>query len=223
VARARIPLFPLGSVLFPGLLLPLHIFEQRYRTLVQELTELPESWRRRFGVVAIRAGREVGADDPSALYPVGCVADLRRVERFDDGRFDIVTTGGARFVVRDVGREKPYLTAEVDLLDEPVGDEAQLLTARVGSAFTAYVEALAEAKGDQIELPTLPEDALLLSYLVAATMVLDVSDKQRLLAEPDAAGRLRTGLALLTRETAMLSELSAVPSAELLAAPATPN
>ncbi len=223
MARARIPLFPLGSVLFPGLLLPLHIFEDRYRTLVRDLSELPEGWRRRFGVVAIRAGREVGTDGVRALYEVGCVAEMRRVESYDDGRFDIVTTGGARFTLRDLDHEKPYLTAEVDLLDEPVGEEAPLLAQRVGPAFASYVEALGDAQGGQIELPTLPDDPLLLSYLVAATMVLDIGDKQRLLAEPDAAARLRAALTLLTRESAMLSELSAIPNVELIASPTSPN
>jgi Lon protease-like protein len=222
VARAQIPLFPLSTVLFPGLLLPLHVFEDRYRTLVEDLSELPEGWRRRFGIVAIRAGHEVGADGVRALHEVGCLAELRRVQRYDDGRFDIVTTGGARFRLHGLGHGKPYLTGEVDLLDEPIGDEAALLTRRVGSAFTAYVETLGEAQSEEISLPELPDDPLLLSYLVAATMVLDVGDKQLLLAEPDAAGRLRTELGLLTRETAMLAELSAVPAFDLTTSP-SPN
>ncbi|HEY7880701.1 MAG TPA: LON peptidase substrate-binding domain-containing protein, partial [Streptosporangiaceae bacterium] len=71
-----IPLFPLGTVLYPALLLPLHIFEDRYRQLVGDLLEGPEP--RRFGVIAIRRGRETGIDGVSALYEVGCAAVLRR-------------------------------------------------------------------------------------------------------------------------------------------------
>ena len=92
----RLPLFPLGLVLLPGLLLPLHVFEERYRTLVGQLLDLPEE-QRRFGVVAIREGREVGADGVTALHEVGCVAQVRRIEPHEDGRFDIVTTGATRF------------------------------------------------------------------------------------------------------------------------------
>ncbi|HMC71324.1 MAG TPA: LON peptidase substrate-binding domain-containing protein, partial [Mycobacteriales bacterium] len=98
----RLPLFPLGTVLFPGVPLPLHIFEERYLTLVRELVALHEGASRRFGVVAIREGREVGADSVRAFYPVGCTAELRNVEEYDDGRFDIVTVGASRFVVHEL-------------------------------------------------------------------------------------------------------------------------
>ena len=89
----RLPLFPLNAVLVPGLVLPLHIFEPRYRVLVQALLELPEDAERRFGVVAIRSGREVGADGVRALHAVGCTAELREVTPYADGRFDLVDRG----------------------------------------------------------------------------------------------------------------------------------
>ena len=73
-----LPLFPLGTVLFPGLLLPLHIFEDRYRQLVRDLADGPEP--RRFGVIAIRHGRETGVDGIQALYEIGCTAILRQVK-----------------------------------------------------------------------------------------------------------------------------------------------
>ena len=71
-----LPLFPLGTVLFPGMLLPLNIFEERYRQLVRDLRAGPGP--QRFGVIAIRKGRETGADGVSALYGTGCVAAVRR-------------------------------------------------------------------------------------------------------------------------------------------------
>jgi Lon protease-like protein len=92
----RLPLFPLGLVLVPGLLLPLHVFEHRYRVMVRDLLALPEE-ERRFGVVAIRTGREVGEDGVTALHHVGCTAQVRRVDPHDDGRFDVVSSGGERF------------------------------------------------------------------------------------------------------------------------------
>ena len=74
-----LPLFPLGAVLYPGMLLPLHIFEERYRQLVRDLLDGAEP--RRFGVIAIRKGRETGIDGVHSLYEIGCTATLRRVER----------------------------------------------------------------------------------------------------------------------------------------------
>ena len=86
-----LPLFPLGAVLYPGMLLPLHIFEERYRQLVRDLLDGAEP--RRFGVIAIRKGRETGIDGVQSLYEIGCTAILRRVDRHEDGRFNIVSVG----------------------------------------------------------------------------------------------------------------------------------
>ena len=118
----KIPLFPLGTVLFPGLVLPLHIFEDRYRQLVRDLLAKPEP--REFGVIAIRHGRETGVDGVSDLYEVGCTAEIRQVEELDDGRFALVTVGNQRFRLKGLDEPAPYLAADVDLLDDEVGDEA---------------------------------------------------------------------------------------------------
>src|ERR1700728_440890 len=90
-----LPLFPLGTVLYPGLVLPLNIFEERYRQLVRDLLDGPEP--RRFGVIAIRKGRETGVDGISALHDIGCTATLRQVTEQDDRRFHLVTVGTQRF------------------------------------------------------------------------------------------------------------------------------
>jgi Lon protease-like protein len=220
----RLPLFPLGTVLFPGLVLPLHVFEERYRLLVRELLELPEE-ERRFGVVAIRQGREVGADGVSALYDVGCVAHLRRVEPYDDGRFDIVSTGTARFRLDVLDERGPYLTGEVEVLPDDMGGaaEAPLLDRAVRAAFAAYLAALAKASGEDIEVPELPDSPMVLGFLVAATTALDLEERQRLLAEPDGGARLRAELALLRRETTLLTRLSAAPAPELARGPVSLN
>ena len=123
MTATRLPLFPLGTVLFPGLLLPLHVFEERYRQLVRDLLVGPHE-SRAFGVVAIREGREVGADSIRALHGVGCVARLRRVEPYDDGRFDVVTSGSQRFRLLAVDNSRPYLQGDVELLGEPDGQPA---------------------------------------------------------------------------------------------------
>lgn len=220
----HLPLFPLGMVLFPGLLLPLHVFEERYRVLVRELLEQPAE-RRRFGVVAIRQGREVGADGVSALHDVGCVARVRRVEPHDDGRFHLVTTGAERFRLTGLIGGAPYLTGAVELLPDEPGppDEAALLDRAVRAAFGRYVAALATAQAEELEQPELPADPLVLSYLVAATVLVDLEDRQALLAQPDGTARLRAELALLRRETTLLRTLAAAPSPELTRGPVSPN
>ena len=219
----RLPLFPLGTVLFPGLVLPLHVFEPRYRLLVQELLTLPEQ-ERRFGVVTIRSGREVGADGVQALYDVGCVAHLRSVEEHPDGRFDIVSTGTARFRLDAVeDSEQPYLTGRVELLPDEPGAEAPLLDRAVRVAFARYLAALSTASGETIEPPELPQDPLVLGYLVASATALDLDERQRLLAEPDGAGRLRAELFLLRREATLLGRLSAAPAPELARGPVSLN
>lgn len=121
----QLPLFPLGSVLFPGLVMPLHIFERRYRVLVQALMALPEEATREFGIVAIRSGYEVGTDVAPDLHPVGCTATLREVTPYADGRFDIVAVGRTRFALQgiDGSAGTPYLTADVTLLPERDGIE----------------------------------------------------------------------------------------------------
>jgi uncharacterized protein len=124
-----IPLFPLGTPLFPGVVLPLQIFEPRYRRLVRDLTSLPgTSDKRRFGVVAIRQGWEVEKVAPAqALYDVGCTARLHTVRPQSDGGFRIVTVGGDRFRLLDVvvGDDPPYLQGEVEwLAEEEAAEEA---------------------------------------------------------------------------------------------------
>ena len=221
----RLPLFPLGLVMLPGLLLPLHVFEERYRDLVRDLLELPEQ-ERRFGVVAIREGREVGADGVTALHEVGCVAQLRRVTPYDDGRFDIVATGAERFRLTGLAEGAAYATGLVELLPDDLGpaDEAALLDRAVRTAFRTYVAALAQARGDdELEVGELPADGLVLSYVVAASVVVDLEDRQRLLAEPDGVARLRAELALLRREATLLRTLTALPAPELARTPISPN
>ena len=218
-----LPLFPLGSVLYPGLLLPLHVFEDRYRRLVRDLLEAREP--RRFGVVAIREGRETGVDGVSALHEVGCTATVRRVLKRDDGRFDLVTIGADRFRLTSLDHSRPYLQGEVEFLPENIGDEAAAdrAVAAVQRAFRTYHDALTSRGVTQVSIPELPADPVALSYLVAASVIADLSDRQALLAEPDALRRLIAERALLSRETALLRTLTSTPAPDLRSTPYSPN
>ncbi|HEU4349966.1 MAG TPA: LON peptidase substrate-binding domain-containing protein [Actinoplanes sp.] len=235
---AILPVFPLSTVLFPGLVLPLHIFEERYRTLVRQLVARPEDAPHEFGVVTLRRGSEVQTlpegDEPPVdetpvttdqLYDVGCTAELRQVTELPDGRFDIVTVGRRRFRLLGVetGAE-PYLTAEVEWLpdEEKSADEvAELLAPRVLAAFRTYLDLLRPASEG---LDQVPDDPTVLSHLVAATAQLTTDERQLLLAAPDTASRLRAELKLLTREAGLLARVRAVPvPLSDLARPASPN
>lgn len=218
-----LPLFPLGAVLYPGMILPLHIFEDRYRQLVRDLLDGPEP--RRFGVIAIRKGRETGVDGISALYQIGCTATLREVAEQEDGRYHLVAVGTQRFRLASLDDSQPYLQGEVELLDEEVGDEAGagLAAQAVRRGFRGYVDTLASRESVEVIVPDLPDEPLMLSYLVAASMILDLSVRQGLLAEPDAERRLGAERALLARETTMLRSLTATPAPDLRNTPYNPN
>ncbi|HEY0716022.1 MAG TPA: LON peptidase substrate-binding domain-containing protein [Streptosporangiaceae bacterium] len=218
-----LPLFPLGTVLFPGMLLPLHIFEDRYKQLMQELLDGPEP--RRFGVIAIRKGRETGIEGVSSLYEVGCTATLRETEESDDGSFELVAVGTQRFRLEALEESRPYLRGEVEFLAEDAGESAAAGRAAhlVADAFRAYLGVLADRGLAQINVPDLPEEPVLLSYLVAASMIIDLPDRQRLLAEPDSASRLAAERSMLVRETTMLQTLTARPAPDLRYTPFNPN
>ena len=214
-----LPLFPLGSVLMPGLVQAFNVFEERYRTLVEELEAQPEGSVREFGVVAIRSGREVGADGVrarEALYPVGCTARVEQIDALEDGRFEIITVGHTRFRLLDIDATAgtPYLTGLVERLGEPDGDGASVFARSVARHFDGYRDQLG---GDG--RVTDPSDPRMLSYLVAAAMRLDLADRQRLLEQPDTSARLSAELALLRRETALVAALQAVPATELTQVP----
>jgi uncharacterized protein len=225
--RAVIPLFPLGTVLVPGLVLPLHIFEPRYRRLLDDLAARPDD-DRGFGVVAIREGREVGEQGVRALYEVGTLALVRDVTPLPDGRSDVIANGDARFRLHAlVDRGTPYLCGEVEWLGEDDGGstgESEVLGHAVQRRFDAY-RALLAAVGavEAAQMLALPDDPQVLSYLVAVAMVLDLHDRQRLLEAATTTDRLRDELALLTRETTLVRELPSLPAVELARTPSGLN
>ena len=145
---ALVPLFPLDLVLFPGVALPLHIFEPRYRLMVKRCM----ATRTPFGVINISAGQ---------LATIGTIADIREATRYVDGRWDLVTFGTRRFRVLRLDREAPYQRAEIELLDEPLGaDDAELKQRadQVSNAFVAYLNLIRGADEVEIELESFDEE-----------------------------------------------------------------
>jgi uncharacterized protein len=209
-----IPLFPLGTVLLPGAPLPLYIFEDRYRRLVADLLEVPTD-ERHFGVVAIQAGREVGVDGVKALHEVGCLAQVAAMQANPDGTYQLEAIGSRRFRLLDVDDGAAYLRGEVEWLPEPAGD-ADNLVPLVRERYTRYREELARLRDATIEPPELPDDPRLLSYVVAATVLADLSDRQSFLEQYDAAARLAVESRWLHREATLLRLIHAVPADRML-------
>jgi Lon protease-like protein len=246
VTTVRLPLFPLNSVLFPGLVLPLNIFEQRYRAMMRELLKTPEGEPRRFAVVAIRDGHEVapsepglpdptavpdrgaaagfGADPARAFHGVGCVADAATIRERPGGTFEVLATGTRRVRLLSVDASGPFLTADLELLPEEPGDGSGTLAEGVLRAFRQYQKRLAGARERSLSTGSdLPDEPSVVSYLVAAAMMLDIPTKQRLLQAPDTASRLRDELRLLRSETAIIRHLPSLPAAELTRGPHSMN
>ena len=242
----RLPLFPLNSVLFPGLVLPLNVFEERYRAMMRELLKTPEEDPRRFAVVAIRDGHEVavaapGMPDPTAVpergpaagfgpdplaafHSVGCVADAATIRERADGTFEVLATGTTRVRLVSVDASGPFLTAELEELTEEPGDEAGALAEGVLRAFRQYQKRLAGARERSVSTTAdLPDQPSVVSYLVAAAMMLDTPTRQRLLQAPDTASRLRDELKLLRTETAIIRSLPSLPASDLTRGPTSLN
>ncbi|MFC4030377.1 LON peptidase substrate-binding domain-containing protein [Streptomyces polygonati] len=234
----RLPLFPLSSALFPGLVLPLNVHEDRYRSLVGDLMTLPEDAPRRFGVVAIKNGHETAptgqegrltgamaglGDDPmTALYGYGCVAEVASVAEREQG-YELMATGTVRFRLLSVDTSGEYLTGEVEEIPEQPGEGARALTSQVIRAFGTYQKRLAGAREQTLAANEFPDDPTVLSYLVAAAVIAEVGVKQRFLEAPDTAARLTAELRLLRRETAIIDKLPSLPAAEITQSPTCAN
>ena len=224
---SHIPLFPLNTILVPGLVLPLHIFEPRYRLMVQELLEIPVEEEREFGVIAIRDGHDVTALGIDALHPIGISAVIREVTPSEGGRYDIVTTGARRFIVKSLDTSSPLLSADVEWLPEPAPAESaelSLLTENTLSEFTAYRAALSgELDSNMSIFEELSRDPVVVGYLLTAAILLPAAERQALLGAETAESRLELVRTLLRRETSLIQHFGALPAIDLLTDNFSPN
>jgi uncharacterized protein len=147
----EIPLFPLHTVLCPGIVLPLHVFEDRYRAMTRRCLDTGEP----FGVVLIRDGHEVGAVGRTTLAGVGAFAEIREAGRYPDGRYDLLAAATGRFAIESVDAERePYLVAQVTALEDDVGDEprAERLAATAIRRFVRYLDLMRARDGESSEV-----------------------------------------------------------------------
>jgi Lon protease-like protein len=191
------PMFPLGTVLFPHTSIPLHVFEERYRVMVRELLG---DLHAQFGIVLIERGNEVGGGD--VRFNVGCAARILEAEEFPDGRFAIAAIGDARVRVTQWLDDDPYPRAEVEPLAESDATVADFdARNRVVDAFANVVD-VARRFDPRIESPPqLDPDPVRASFQAAAWAPIGPLDAQRVL-ETDEVGERLALLAQLLGERA---------------------
>jgi Lon protease-like protein len=218
-----VPLFPLNAVVFPGVSTPLHVFEERYRSLVRELVEIESVFDRVFGILAIREGYEVGDHGMQSAHRVGTLVQLTEVEPYADGRFDIEVIGRQRLRVVDSDSSGPFLRGEVELLpdsDEPdAAREAELALA----TFETYRTRLSELRGGPVLAGEMPRDPAYLSYALASTCLLTLPQRQALLEADSARERLGMLRRTLHEEMRAMRALPSLPATEVARTRWSPN
>ena len=203
ILESDLPLFPLNTVLFPQARLPLHIFEPRYRELIDRCLQEDLA----FGVMLIRKGSEVGA--AATPHEIGTIARIVDAARLADGRMNIIVAGITRFKLMAQSTVHPYLSGRIELLPDENVDLRQVERAaqRATRLFKEYAKAfrsIADVDEEEKEELELPKDPTVLSYSIAASLPISMSDKQVLLAIPTAIQRLRREAEYLERELQLL-------------------
>lgn len=200
-----LPLFPLKNVvLFPGMVLPLHIFEARYREMINRCIDeqLP------FGVVLIDEGEEVG--EAAAPHRVGTAAKIVRVERLDDGRMNITAVGTERFEIQELHTDRSYLTAKVRVLPTVNGSTklAVQMAQRIRPRLFEYIELLSRVNNTELSLDRLPEDPMTLAFLVGIALQVPAEDKQKTLTLASVPAMLAQEYNLLSQEIVLLQYMA---------------
>ena len=196
----RIPLFPLNLVLFPGMDLPLHIFEDRYKDMIGECLNQNAP----FGVVLIKEGPEVGA--PADPERIGTSARILRSELLDQGRMNIMTKGEHRFEIEEIVQRVPHLIGRVRFLVELEGEGCSELVPQINDEYVALVQNLTALTGGYISRVSVPEDPVDLSYAIAANLDLEPHLRQSLLVTETAVTRLSDLIPLLRQGNEALRE-----------------
>ncbi len=196
-----LPLFPLNSVLFPGTILPLHVFEERYKLMIGTCLVTD----RTFGVALIKEGEEVGG--PAVPFEIGTEARIVEVERLPGGRMNLVAIGGSRFRLRRVVQREPFLVGFVSPLAASAESPDLMLAAQVAERFRAY---LLDLRGNETTMPAveLADDAESLSFQVASALRIAAPLRQELLELGSTSERLRRLVAIVRREHDLLRLLS---------------
>jgi ATP-dependent Lon protease len=176
----QLPIFPLPIVLFPNELLPLHIFEPRYKKMLEDIQE----GNNIFGISYFRAEEAVTSNRPP-IGSIGCATEVKEIQRLPDGRSNILTIGLARYIIeRYVDCSKPYLIAEVSYFEDDEEDEELLkpLADEVFQTFVKIAKMAHELSGEREKMPEIPPaEPQILSFLIGASFNLSPEEKYKLL------------------------------------------
>ncbi len=203
----ELPIFPLNIVLFPGAELPLHIFEPRYRLMISECY----SEKKPFGVVLVRPESEYLLEEP---YPVGTMAEIEVLDRLEDGRMNLIARGLQRFRILSQHREKPYLSALVEIYEDIAEPGQTLLTCadKARNLFSAYLEVLLEVVGKQDIQFSLPDEPEELSHFIAYFLDLQDEKKQHFLELTSTVQRLEGEIETLRQEVPVMRQMLSMSS-----------
>jgi Lon protease-like protein len=201
----ELPLFPLDVVLFPGEELPLHIFEPRYRLMINECYEQKTP----FGIVLVRPESEHLNEEP---YSVGTMAEIEVLDRLEDGRINLIAKGLQRFRILEHHRQRPYLSGLVEVYeDRAVLD--QTLTTYANQArelFNAYLQILLEVVGKEdleFNLPDAPEE---ISHFIAYFLDIQNERKQHFLELTSTTQRLEEEIDILRYEVPVMRQMFSI-------------
>ncbi|MCB0208856.1 MAG: LON peptidase substrate-binding domain-containing protein [Anaerolineae bacterium] len=208
--NTTLSLFPLDVVLFPGMMLPLHIFEKRYQVMIKQCIDSPDQM---FGVVLAKSKEaqkpNVGNIFRDDLYEIGTTARITAVEHLKEGRMNVVTVGQERFIVRDITASKDdFIISHVD--PYPVKEDAdpkivELLARTLRPKVEAYINNLASASGEDLSDAILPSEPKALAYLAGTAMQGSLPDKQQILSATSLTALMNTAVATLDKENKILA------------------
>jgi len=217
-----LPMFPLNTVVFPGLTVPLRVFEDRYRALVHHLLRIDDPADRVFGSVAIRDGYEVGDHGAQSLYRVGCRMQLTEVDAHEDGTFDVVAVGRDKIALASLETTGTFPAGHVQDVTEPDVQVDPDLLDRARATFTAYRATVSQFRGDPFS-GALPRDPSYLAWTLAALAPLPLSERQSLLEASDASERLVLVTELLRDELRAMNVIPSLPATEVARTAWSPN
>lgn len=217
-----LPMFPLNTVLFPGVSVPLRVFEDRYRALVHHLLRVEDPTMRVFGSVGIREGYEIGEHGAQSLFRVGCRVKMTEVEPHSDGSFDLVAVGLDRIELEHLDTTGAYPVGRVTQRPEQEISVPEELTDAARDTYDAYCVALMEIEREPPD-SILPLDPAYLSWTLAALAPLTLPQRQTLLEAEDPAVRLHLVTDLLRAEVRTMSVIPSLPATEVARTRWSPN
>lgn len=213
--NSQIPLFPLNVVLFPGMMLPLHIFEERYKAMIRECLAEGNS----FGVVlaknsqAVQAGTTIEEEPFAEFYNIGTTARITAVEHLKDGRMNLITVGQDRFIIKEffAGVDN-FLIGQVDpfpIQDDQNPENLNELTNFLREIVYRYIGHLADASGEDLSQAKIPTDPMALAFLAGTAIQgptwSNQSDKQGLLATKSLRSLIAKTIHVLDKEDKILA------------------